>query len=152
MNFQPKRRQQIEYFKIRKQQIEYFNIGVSAMNNYSAINVLAASPLLDVYMYTYIYIYIRLSANHVGPMIFHVGPSLFQGYMQNQTETNRFEGSPQRKTHAFAKGMHDAWLLHFFGAQMLSPTGHAPLPQTDRIFQNKGFCYEQLLCDKCPSC
>ena len=118
------------------------------MNNYSAINVLAASPLLDVY----IYIIYTASANHVGPMIFHLGPSLFPVYMQNQTETSRFEGSPQRKTHAFAKGMHDAWLLHCFGAQMLSPTGRASFPQTDRIFQNKGFCYEQLLYDKCPSC
>ena len=32
-------------------QIEYFKIRVSAMNNYSAINVLAASLLLDVSMY-----------------------------------------------------------------------------------------------------
>ena len=32
-------------------QIEYFKIRVSAMNDYSAINVLAASLLLDVSMY-----------------------------------------------------------------------------------------------------
>ena len=81
------------------------------MNNYSAINVLAASPLLDISIYGF-----------QQTMIFHLGPSLFQGYMQNQTETNRFEGSPEgRHTHLPEECMASP----FFGAQMLSPTGHA---------------------------
>ena len=66
-------------------------------------------------------------------MIFHLGPSFFQGYMQNQTGTNRFEGSPKER-HTTSIYRRNAWLLPFFGAQNFSPTGHAPLPRTVRIF------------------
>ena len=66
------------------------------MNNYSAINFLAAGPLL--------YKYMRLSGNHVAPMIFLLGSVfisrlytlLVAGPKQNQTETNHFEGRTYR--------------------------------------------------------